>query len=90
MRTDAWLALFAIAFAAVGFYATDQRLDEVEDRPVPTVTTTTSTTTTIAPGPTVPDGNVYRDSENHCFGTSAAEAQRRGLKPDPTCPGADL
>lgn len=73
----------------VALFMADGRLDRLEDRPVPVVTTT-STTTTAAPGPTVPDGNVYRDSENHCFGTSAAEAQRRGLKPDPTCPGADL
>lgn len=56
----------------------------------PPVTTTTTLPSTTTSGATVPDGNVYRDSEGRCFGTSQAEAERRQLTADPSCPGSGL
>lgn len=62
-------------------------LTRPDPRPVVATTTTTTapSTTSVV---TVPASNVYRDADGHCFGTSSADAARRGLKPDPSCPGS--
>lgn len=88
---DRVLALCIALVLGVIFFAgliTGRRLEAA-----PTVTSSPTTTTTVATtttGPTVPDGNVYRDAEGHCFGTTRAEAERRGLTADPSCPGSGL